>query len=76
MAWMSVRSGMNPINWGWKIDKDELVTIMTDVNVVPDIFLKIIPCNCKICCMVTAAPVEQMAFHAVLYVVMPYYALW
>ena len=45
--WATLMGGSNPKNWIWKIDNDELVTIMFDVNAAPDILFKNVHCNCK-----------------------------
>ena len=37
---------MDPTEWGWKPESDELIP-MTDKNAAPDELLKIIHCNCS-----------------------------
>lgn len=33
---------INPANWGWKLDDDELVPEMCDISAAPDPLLKIV----------------------------------
>ena len=46
MVWMGMANKMNPIEWGWKMESDELIPLMTDKNAAPDKILKVIHCNC------------------------------
>ena len=36
MVWMGKASEMDPIEWGWKLENDQLVPVMTQNNVAPD----------------------------------------
>ena len=47
MVWMGMANEMNPIEWGWKMESDELIPVMTDKNAAPDKILKVIHCNCS-----------------------------
>lgn len=47
MVWMGIANEMNPTEWGWKQENDELIPIMTDMNAAPDELLKIIHYNCS-----------------------------
>ena len=38
---------MNPTEWGWKQENDQLIAIMTESNAAPEELLKIIHCNCS-----------------------------
>ena len=38
---------VNPIEWGWKMESDELIPVMRDKNAVPDKILEVIHCNCS-----------------------------
>ena len=38
---------MNPTEWGWKQENDQLIPIMTQNNAAPNGLLKIIHCNCS-----------------------------
>ena len=38
---------MNPIEWGWKVDNNQLVPVMTQNHAAPDKLLKITHCNCS-----------------------------
>ena len=46
-VWMGMANEMNPIEWGWKMESDELIPVMTDKNAAPDKILKVIHCNCS-----------------------------
>jgi len=47
MVWMGMANEMDPTEWGWKQESDELIPIMTDKNSAPDELLKIIHCDCS-----------------------------
>ena len=47
MVWMGMVNEMNPTEWGWKQENDQLIPIMTQNNAAPDELLKIIHCNCS-----------------------------
>ena len=38
---------LNPLDWGWKIEKGNMCPITTDNPVAPDNVLKVIRCKCK-----------------------------
>jgi len=44
---MGMANEMDPTEWGWTQESDELIPIMTDKNAAPDELLKIIHCNCS-----------------------------
>ena len=37
----------NPEEWGWYFKGDQLLPIMTDMDVAPENLLKVVRCNCK-----------------------------
>ena len=39
---------LNPLDWGWKVDGDKLMPIMTDEVPAPDELLTVIRCNCRL----------------------------
>ena len=47
MVWMRMANEMNPTEWGWKQENDQLIPIMTQNNAAPDELLKNIHCNCS-----------------------------
>ena len=47
MVWVGMANEMNPTEWEWKQENDQLIPIMTQNNVAPDELLKIIHCNCS-----------------------------
>lgn len=54
---------INLVNWGCKLDGNELVVLMCDMNAAPDSLPKIIHCNCK-----TGFSGRKTDFNAVLFV--------
>ena len=49
MVWMGTDDGMDALEWGGKVDNNQMVPIMTDMKAAPDNLLKMIHCNCKSC---------------------------
>ncbi|KAG1681449.1 hypothetical protein GQR58_011839 [Nymphon striatum] len=47
MEWMGLCCGMEPTEWGWKVEGGKLVPVMTDKSPAPDILLQMIHCNCS-----------------------------
>ncbi|KAG1653773.1 Pyruvate dehydrogenase phosphatase regulatory subunit, mitochondrial [Nymphon striatum] len=50
MTWMGMESGIDPLDWGWKLEDNQLVSIMSDMNAAPDALLKMVHCNCTTGC--------------------------
>ena len=50
MVWMGKTNEMNPIEWGWKLDNDQLIPAMTQNNASADGFLKITHNKCSVGC--------------------------
>ncbi|KAG1669042.1 Tryptophan 5-hydroxylase 2 [Nymphon striatum] len=50
MTWMGMESGIDPLDWGWKLEDNQLVPIMPDMNAAPDALLKMVHCNCTTGC--------------------------
>ena len=38
---------LDPVEWGWKLEKEKLIPVMIDVPPAPDELLNIVRCNCK-----------------------------
>lgn len=38
---------LDPLQWGWKLEKGHLVPIKTDLDAAPEFLLNCIRCNCK-----------------------------
>ena len=38
----------DPKQWGWKLNRNTLSPIMTDINVAPENLLKFVRCKCKL----------------------------
>ncbi|KAJ8881937.1 hypothetical protein PR048_018424 [Dryococelus australis] len=58
MIWMSMAREMNLVNWGWKLDGEELV---------PTLYCKLYSAIVKLAAAVTVAVAAHMDFHAVMY---------
>ena len=43
MVWMGTDDGMDALDWGWNVDNNQMVPIMTDMKAGPDNLLKMIP---------------------------------
>ena len=50
MVWVGMANEMNPTEWGWEKENDQLIPIITKNNAAPDELLKIIHCNCSAGC--------------------------
>ena len=44
---MSTDDGMDDLDWGWKVDNNQMVLIMTETKAAPDNPMKMIHCNCE-----------------------------
>ena len=40
----------DPLDWGWRLEDNQLVPMMSDMNAAPDTILKIVNCNCTTGC--------------------------
>ena len=49
MVWMGTDDGMNALEWGWKVDNNKMVQIMTDMKAVSDNLLTMIHYSCESC---------------------------
>ena len=45
MEWMGCIDEMAPCEWGWKVEGDKLVPVMTDKSPSPDALIQMIHCN-------------------------------
>ena len=50
MVWIGKESDIDVLNWGWKLEDNQLIPVMSDMNAAPDKLLKMIHCKCKIAC--------------------------
>ena len=46
---MGTDDGIDALEWGGKVDNNQMVPIMTDMKAAPDNLLKMIHCKCKSC---------------------------
>ena len=49
-VWAGKEEGMDPRNWGWNLQDNQLVPLMSTMNAAPENLLKIIHCNCSTAC--------------------------
>ena len=49
-VWAGKEEGMDPRNWGWNLQDNRLVPVMSTMNAAPDNMLKIIHGNCSTAC--------------------------
>ena len=48
MTWESRREiNLDPLEWGWKLNENSLVPIMTDLDPAPSHLLQFVRCKCK-----------------------------
>ena len=50
MVWMGMEGDLDPLDWGWGLEDNRFVPIMTAMNAAPDTLLKMIHCNCTTAC--------------------------
>ena len=50
MVWMGKEQGMDVRNWGWNLQDNRFVPLMSRMNAAPDSLLKVIHCNCSTAC--------------------------
>lgn len=50
MVWMGKDEGMDPINWGWRLDNRYLVPVTMQKDPAPKTLLVMIHCNCSTGC--------------------------
>ncbi|KAI3379074.1 hypothetical protein SNEBB_002215 [Seison nebaliae] len=47
MEWMGCSDGMEPSEWGWRVEGEKLVPVMTDKRPAPEVLFRMIHCNCS-----------------------------
>ena len=47
MVWMGLNGEMDPLDWGWEVQDQKLLPIMTDEVPAPNTLLQMIHCNCS-----------------------------
>jgi len=50
MVWMGKADHMEASKWGWNVEGDKLLPVMSDVDAAPEQLLKMIHCKCKAAC--------------------------
>jgi len=50
MTWIGKADGMDAMNWGWNLQENRFVPVMSTIKAAPDILLKVIQCNCLNSC--------------------------
>ena len=51
MEWMGCSEEMAPSEWGWMVEGDKLVPVMTDKSPAPEALIQMIRCNCVEVCI-------------------------
>ena len=49
MAWMEKEDGLDALKWGWKLEDNQYIPVMTR-NAALDSLLKVVHCNCSNAC--------------------------
>lgn len=55
MVWAEMGSDMNPVDWGWKLEDNQFVPVMTNKAAAPERLLQMIHCNCTTPCQTSKA---------------------
>lgn len=55
MVWTEMGSDMNPVDWGWKLEDNQFVPVMTNKAAAPERLLQMIHCNCTAACQTSKA---------------------
>ena len=50
MTWMGTDNDLDPLKWGWRLENNQLIPIMSDMNAAPETLLKMVHCNCATGC--------------------------
>lgn len=50
MVWTEMESDMNPVDWGWKLEDNRFVPVMTNKAAAPESLLQMVHCNCTTAC--------------------------
>ncbi|KAG7169069.1 hypothetical protein Hamer_G018838 [Homarus americanus] len=50
MVWTGKESDMNAVDWGWKLEDNQFVLVMTKKTAVPESLLQMVHCNCTTAC--------------------------
>jgi len=49
MEWMECSDEMEPSEWGWKMEEDKLVSVLTDKISAPNALIQMIHCSLQVC---------------------------
>ena len=50
MVWTDMENDMNPVDWGWKLEDNHFVPVMTNKTAAPESLLHMVHCNCTTAC--------------------------
>lgn len=50
MVWTGNESDLNVVDWGWKLEGNQFVPVMTKKAAAPETLLQMVHCNCKTAC--------------------------
>ena len=63
MVWAGKDEGMDPRDWGWILQDNWLVPLMSTMNAAPDNLLKIIHCNYCTACKTLRCSYRRYGYH-------------
>ena len=58
MEWIGGSNEIEPSEWGWIVEKETLIALMTDKSPAPDVFLQMIHCNYSGGCKTLGVPAD------------------
>ena len=73
MVWTEQEGDMDVTNWGWKLEENSLIPIMSEMNAAPDILLKMIIATAQLLAQHFVVAVDDMGYPVILSV---YSANW
>ena len=60
MVWTEQEGDMDVTNWGWKLEENSLIPIMSEMNAAPDILLKMIIATAQLLAQHFVVAVDDM----------------
>ena len=66
MTWIGKQDGIDAVNWGWSVQNDQLIQIMSQMTAAPDSLLKVIHCNAPVLSGHSAVLAEDTVCHELL----------
>ena len=66
MVWTEQEGDMDVTNWGWKLEENSLIPIMSEMNAAPDILLKMIIATAQLLAQHFVVAVDDMGYPVIL----------